>query len=346
MKILVIQKKKIGDVLISTVLIEALREKYPNGIIHYLIYENTLDVVQNHPNIDKLVVINEKQKKNIFSIFTFVKELRQANYDIVIDIYSKPNSILLGSATSAKMRIAFEKWYSKLLFTHPIKRNTKLDVLEERFLLLEPLNIKYNAIPPKIHLSREEVKDAQFVLKKLTPNDKTSLIMISAIGSMETKSYPLKYMAEVLDTIAENREVLMLFNYIPSQKEEAIALYKLCKLETQEKINLDFYEPNLRKFLAITDHCKALIGNEGGAVNMAKALNIPVFAIFSPYIGKHGWNLFENNKTNVFVHLYDYIPKEKNVGKKENEAISELYQQFTPSLFIEKLINFLNENNI
>jgi heptosyltransferase-2 len=346
MKILVIQKKKIGDVLISTVLIEALREKYPNAIIHYLIYENTIDVVLNHPNINKLVVINKKQKKNIFSIFTFIKKLRLTNYDIIIDIYAKPNSILLGWFTGAKMRIAFEKWYSKLLFTHPIKRNTELDVLEERFLLLEPLNIKYNAIPPTIHLSIKDVHDAQLLLKKLTSNDSTSVVMISAIGSMETKSYPLKYMAEVIDTIAENRDVLMLFNYIPSQKEEAIALYNLCKPETQEKINLDFYEPNLRKFLAITSQCKALIGNEGGAVNMAKALNISIFAIFSPYIGKKGWNLFENNKTNVFVHLYDYIPKEKNTGKKEKEAISELYKQFFPSLFKEKLISFLNENNI
>ena len=43
--------------------------------------------------------------------------------------------------------------------------------------------------------------------------------MISAIGSSEAKTYPLQYMAQVIDEIANNKSVQLLFNYIPNQKK-------------------------------------------------------------------------------------------------------------------------------
>jgi hypothetical protein len=51
---------------------------------------------------------------------------------------------------------------------------------------------------------------------------------------------------------------------MPFQKELAHSLLKLCNQETQNKIFFNIYESDLREFLALTSHCKALIGNEGG----------------------------------------------------------------------------------
>ncbi len=53
MKILVIQQKMIGDVLTSSILFEALRLKYPNAQLDYLINEHTFPVVQNMTNSGK-----------------------------------------------------------------------------------------------------------------------------------------------------------------------------------------------------------------------------------------------------------------------------------------------------
>ena len=52
MKVLVIQKKRIGDVLTSTIIFEALKEKFPNSELHYLIYANAIDVVKNNQAVN------------------------------------------------------------------------------------------------------------------------------------------------------------------------------------------------------------------------------------------------------------------------------------------------------
>ena len=69
---------------------------------------------------------------------------------------------------------------------------------------------------------------------------------------------------------------------------------------------------------------------------MAKALNVPTFTIFSPWIKKEAWGLFEDKKQNVSVHLKDFKP-ELYFGKTARtlkKNWKHLYEQFSPNFFI------------
>ena len=134
--------------------------------------------------------------------------------------------------------------------------------------------------------------------------------MISVLGSGDSaRLIPWQQMAKIIDAVVDHTNGQILFNYIPKQIHEAKAVYNFCKAETKSKIFFDVFGKSLREFLCITHHCTALIGNEGGAVNMAKALNIPTFTIFSPWIKKEAWSMFEDGKSHVSVHLSDYQPQ-------------------------------------
>jgi heptosyltransferase-2 len=338
MKILVIQKKRIGDVLTSTLLLEALREKFPKAELHYLIYPESVAVVKNNPFVDKMVVLDKVIKKNTFKFLSFLWKLRREKYQIVVDAYGKPNSILMGWFTGAKMTIAFDKKYSRLLYSHPVIRDESFlqhasYAIVHRMQLLKPLGIDFKIIEPKIVLENSEIEEAKTYLSAHTINLSNPIVIISAIGSNPLKTYPLEYMAKVIDTIAQNSDVQILLNYIPFQKNLALELFNKCKIESQSKIFFEVYENDLRKFLGILSQCKALIGNEGGSVHMAKALKVPTFTIFAPGVQKNRWNVFENETTNISVHINDYLP---------NATLNqfELAQKFEPILFEASLAKF------
>lgn len=346
-KILVIQKKKIGDVLVSTVIFEAIKEKYPKWELHYLIYPNAIDVVTNNPYIDKIIILENKVRKSKIEFIKFIFKIKKEKYDIVIDAYGKPNSVLIGWFSGAKKSITFYKNYAKWLYSDTIYRteksfSTATRAIEHRMQLLEPLDIKFKPIAPKIFLTDTEINKAKNDLTLANIDINKPIIMISAVGSNTVKTYPTDYFAEVLNEICEKRDVQLLFNYLPFQKEIALEIYNSCNQETKSKIFIDFYKENLREFLAVTKLCKALIGNEGGATNMAKALSVPTFTIFSPSVPKEDWNMFENETTNISVHINDYN-EVKKITFTEQET-ENAYKQFTPSLFIEKLKYFLNFN--
>ncbi|NRA92059.1 MAG: hypothetical protein HRU26_05135 [Psychroserpens sp.] len=142
----------------------------------------------------------------------------------------------------------------------------------------------------------------------------------------------------------EQTQGQILFNYIPKQIHEAQTVYNFCKEATRKQIFFEVFGKGLREFLAITHHCTALIGNEGGAVNMAKALNVPTFTIFSPWIIKEAWNMFEDGTTNVSVHLKDFNPDivDNSSNKELKQHFKTYYEMITPDLFLETLNGFLN----
>ncbi|MBT8395048.1 MAG: lipopolysaccharide heptosyltransferase family protein, partial [Bacteroidia bacterium] len=160
-------------------------------------------------------------------------------------------------------------------------------------------------------------------------------------------TYPFHYMAKVLDTIVEKTGGQLLFNYIPNQSKEAESILNLCSKETQKNVFFDIIGKDLREFIAICSHCNALIGNEGGAVNMAKALNVPTFAIYSPWIDKATWSIFEDGSNNKSVHLKDFIPElyKKHTEKDMKSKALMLYEEFGPELFTDQLNLFLKQLN-
>ncbi|MFB9057915.1 glycosyltransferase family 9 protein [Mariniflexile ostreae] len=350
MKILVIQQKMIGDVLTSSILFKFLRAKYPNALLDYLINEHTLPVVQNNPNIDNFILFTKEEESSKPALLKFSRKIRQTKYNVVIDVYSKLSSNVITLFSGAKTKISYYKPYTVLIYTHNIRRINKADNMSSlaiinRLQLLKPLDIEVNTAVPKIYLTPEEIsKSKHFLINKQIDFTKP-IFMISVLGSGANKTYPFPYMAKVIDRIAKQTQGQILFNYIPNQEEQAKAIYILCEPKTQTQILFNVFGKNLREFLAITKHCDALIGNEGGAINMAKALNIKTFSIFSPWIDKDTWGLFEDNRTHVSVHLKDYSPEIYNnkTEKDMKKDALEIYRDFYPDLFDEKLKVFLQQ---
>ena len=345
MKVVVIQQKMIGDVLASTVICEALKTNHPDWEVHYMIHSGTSAVVENNPFIDKIVFFNTPKKNAFWELIRFGKSLKKEHYDAVIDAYGKWESILPAYFSGAKIRIGFKKWYTSLLFTNTLqpKADVEGSAIVHRLQLAEALlKKKTDIIYPKIYLSDEEISAAK---KSVSERLDTSLpiIMISVLGSGTNKSLPPGHMAETLDHIAHEGKLQLLFNFMPNQEEEARAIYNLCQPETQQKIVFDFYTKGLRTFLAVLSQCDAMIGNEGGAVNMSKALHIPTFTIFSPWINKSSWNMLTDDKDHVAVHLKDYFPEiyGSEHPKKFKKQAMDLYKKLTPDLYRASLSEFV-----
>lgn len=347
-RILIIQQKKIGDVLTTSILFEHLHAAFPDAILDYLINSDTLAVVENNPNINSFILFSKETAQSKRKLLKLALDIRNSHYDIIIDVYSKLSSNLITLLSAAKTKISYYKFYSAFVYDHNVKRKRKTDkysglAIVNRLQLLEPLGIKATELRPKIYLTQKEISDGKKLLKAHGINFEKPLIMISVLGSRMDKSYPLSFMAQVIDMIVDQTQGQILFNYIPKQQQQSKTIMNLCKPATQQHIFFNILGKSLREFLIITKHCNALIGNEGGAINMAKALDIKTFSIFSPWINKATWALFEDDNTHVSVHLSDFRPdlyQTKAPKEIKKDAIS-IYQLFSPTLFRRELTEFL-----
>jgi len=338
----------IGDVLTSSILLEALRAQYPDAQLDYLINKSTFPVVANHPAVDNFMLFTPEMDKTLSSFITFIKHIRQQSYDAVIDVHGNLRSQLITRRSGAPLRIGYKKKQSFLFYTRSIQRHKKPMhqyslAIENRMKLLEPLGVDFQPINPSIYLQKEEIETAASFLREHKLDLSHPLYMIGVLGSSAAKTYPTSYMASLLNTIVETKpNAQLLFNYIPSQLAEASAIYNACTSATKKQIFFDVYGKSLRDFIAITHHCDALIGNEGGAVNMAKALGKPTFIIFSPHLNKANWFGDTETTKHQAVHLSDFVDHNAaNVeqAKKEPEFY---YLKFKPTFIQPKLTAFLS----
>ena len=332
----------IGDVLTTSALFEVIKAEYTEAELHFLVQNHTTAVLEGNPHIDRVIISNKTE--DLHSV------LKAENYDIVIDVYSKIRSAWMAKRLGVKKRFGYSKWFGPVLYSQHFPLAIKSEhgialALENRLSLLKPFvnTIDYK-IQPKIYLNQEELDKVKSRLETFDFEVTKPLYMLNVLGSSQDKTYPPQDMAQLIDSIVKHEpDAQLLFNYIPSQLDEAKEIFDACKRITQNRIRLDFYGESLREFIVLTSFCTALIGNEGGAIHMAKAVNIPTFAIFSPWIRTDDWNVNMYDSKNIAIHLKDYKPELYQVYNqkefKKNQA--SLYKQFLPSLIEKDLIEFL-----
>lgn len=342
----------IGDVLISSIICNNLRIAYPDAQIDYLVYQSTTPVLEGNTNIDNIILFQEKHRNSKNDFLKLALQIRAHKYDIVIDAYSKIESWLIVLLSGAKRKISYKKKGRTFLYTNNVSpellRKTNFGLaIDSRLSLLEPLNLKIKIDPlPKLFVTEKENQEAITLFEKHQLKKERKTVMISLLGSEIAKTYPLEYMAKVVDIIVDSYDVNILFNYLPKQTSDAKFVFDSCKPSTQENIYFDLLGNDLRSFIAIMNQSDLIVGNDGGAINMAKALKKPSFVIFSPWIQKESWSIFEDGYINQAVHLKDFSPEliETSTRKKLKKNYIKFYNLLKPELIQEKLVHFLTSH--
>jgi len=348
-KILIIQNKRIGDVLLSSIIANNIKSVFPESEVHFFAYDYASAVLENNPNIDKIIIVNDRELKKPLNLFKQILAIKKTDYDIIFDAYSKFQSRLICLFSGSEYRIGFKRKHKTLklpFYTHPV------NFLDESSKPCgKAIEDRINIIDSVFPVSKPDYVPKLFLTEKEQQYDKINMlqspvIMLGVLGSTLQKSMPYDYVAEVVNHITKTYKANILFNYAPHQKEDALKIYEQC--DDKSQIHLDIYEDSVRGFITLMNKCDFLVANEGGSVHMAKALNKPTFTIYSPYILKDHWASFEDGTTHESIHLLEEKPNLFSTDREERKAIekdpTQLYRELTPDMIINKLDVFLKHH--
>lgn len=349
-KVLIIQNKRIGDVLLASVIANNIKIIFPDSEVTFFVYDYTAAVLENNPNVDRIMSVNEKELKQTRNLLKTILLIQKEKFDIIFDPYGKLQSRLMCLFSGAPVRVGLKRKKSKNLlpyYTHPVpiveKRTTIYGkAIEDRVKMVSSVfKLKEPDYVPHLYLTNaDKVYDRLEDLQK-------PIVVLGILGSTPQKSMPYEYMVELIDYLTSNYRASVLFNYAPYQKDEAHKIYEMCK--NKEQIFPDIYEDGIRGFMKMMNKSDVLIANEGGSVHIAKALEKPTFTIYSPYISKEHWNSFEDGIMHDSIHLLEEQPNLfESFSVEERRKIEKnpqrLYQKLTPDMILRKMIPFLDRH--
>ena len=338
--------------LASSVIAENLKKIDPEIRIDFFCYKPATAVLENNPFVDRVIPFNDKELKKIAVLNQYANQIRDEQYDYVLDPYAKLQSRFISLKSKATRRVSYNKPLFKYIYTDVVEKlkipseETSCTAIDNRVSLVVPLSEKSFplSIHPKIYLTEEEIREGREVMENANLDFSRKTLMIGILGSNEDKSWPIDYMTQLIAHIQEFYNFNILFNYIPSQQSTVDKIK--AGLKSTDKIYLDIMGKSVREFIKILAHCDAFVGNEGGAVNMSKALNIPTFSIYSPHKFPKDWGCFEDGHKHVSVHFQDLNRHCANTKSEKRllKNASKYYKELKLSYVREECDKFLQDN--
>jgi ADP-heptose:LPS heptosyltransferase len=285
-KILVIRISSLGDVLLTTPLLRALKKKFPDKSFSFLVEDNFADALCYNPNLDRVFHYSKKDRgKGI------VADLKTQNFDFVIDLQNNLRS----------KQIVKELKLPSVKFVKPTI---------EKFLLVQfKINfLKQNKSIPEYYaksISEDFVLDEfglDFYLddgRKAGNNGISKRIGFCPGSQHFTKQYPAEYFIELGKTLTDKGFEIVLLGG-KSDRE-------ICSRVSSEIPNAtdSSNDNDLFALAREMEKCEAVICNDSGLMHLATAVGTPTVAIFGSTVKEFGFApyksksiVIENNSLN------------------------------------------------
>jgi heptosyltransferase I len=276
-KILIVKPSSLGDVIHSLPFLNAVRICFPKSEIHWVIAKGLEGILENHPMINKLWVIDKDSWKNIQKvkgtiqeIKVLFKKLKHEKYDLVVDLQGLLRSGVITGATGAPVRIGFREARegSSVFYTHKVTGGKYIHAVDRYLKIAEFLGCKIADIsfpfPP--------FDSSLFFIPDLS--SLKDYIVIVPGARWKTKIWP----AEKFGRLAS---LLPLKSIIVGSKTDKAIADEIVSLSGGRAVSLAG-KTNLRELIAIISKANFIVSNDSGPMHIAAALNVPVFAVFGP----------------------------------------------------------------
>lgn len=287
-RILIVRNDNIGDVVLTTPAIEALRKHYPDAYIAILVAEYARGAIDGNPHLDKIYSYQKAKHSDGSKLLAWwrqykvIKKIRKGKFDLAIGIRSvfSPSQGWLVFASGAPMRLGhYPKKRKYLSFCYNIYADENPDKTHEIIRSLNILRkIKVDIEKKDIFffVPEEEKKKVREFLERNKLKKEKKLVCLHISGRVGEGRWwdPVNYIS-LSDSLVEREDVDLVLNWPP--KEASIGDEILSKIKNRPII---FESRGIKSFAAFLQKCDLLITLQGGAMHIAAALKTPTIAIF------------------------------------------------------------------
>jgi heptosyltransferase-2 len=289
-KILVVQTAFIGDVVLTTALVESLHQQYPQAAIDLVVRKGNESLFNEHPFINELIVWDKKQQKYL-NWLSILKKIRAKKYDVFINLQRFAATGLWTILSSANITIGFDKNPFSFLFTHKVKHDVAAGDVHEinrNHALTSSLGILPLAMPKlyPTHSDYEKVKLYQA----------EKYITIAPASVWFTKQFPLTAWVSFISELKFEGPIYIIGGPTDKALGDKIIneVVRLHSTASKKVINL-IGELSFLASAALQQKAVLNYVNDSAPMHFCSAVNAPVVAIYCSTIPAFGFGPLSTN---------------------------------------------------
>jgi ADP-heptose:LPS heptosyltransferase len=288
-KILVVELWHIGDVVLATVALAALRRAYPEARITLLAKPHAAELLAKSDLVDEIVVYDfpwtassgkyDPRRYDSSEIAGLIRRLRAEKFDLSVDCRMDIRSNFLTYAIGARRRLGYDLGGGSRLLTDSVPASPDAShKVVDWLTLLRPVmphsvlaELDNRNFVPTLVVSPNETAMAEAFLLAHGVGSGDSVVGVHPGASVGRRRWPLESFAEVADRLAERHGTKTVVFVDPEGTGANISLNS----------GVVIARGSLREFMALVSLCDVFISNDSGPMHIADALGVRVVGVFT-----------------------------------------------------------------
>lgn len=280
-RVLVVKLRSIGDTVLSTPSLIALRRFLPDAQIDILLEDWVAPLLEGHDAVDNVIRVG----KTSFGRWKTAWKLRRQRYDITFNLHGGTTATFLTRASGALHRVGYENYQYSFLYNRLLTsasdfwQREKTHSAEQQLALLGFVGVPVDDRPKSrlvvIDTASKTLEEKFHAKTQRTQSfESGGYALIHPGTAFFTKQWPVENFARTVEFLAERG----LHTVAISSKSEAKTLHELT---AASKVSITTFDDlSLPEITALASKAKLFVGNDSGIAHIAAAVNTPSVVIF------------------------------------------------------------------
>jgi len=277
-RVLVIRLRSIGDTVLTTPSLFALRRFLPHAQTDILLEDWVAPVLDGSDLVDRVVTL---PRDSTSARARVARELRNARYDVVYNLHGGTTATFLTRATGAKHRIGFENYQYARLHNHvapsplTIWQRPTLHSVEQQLALIGWTGVPVTDRPAtRLAVTDSAATSLAAKLRAASIGDAEPIVMIHPTAAFETKQWATENFARASEALRD-RGLAPVIVVAPNEKETAHSL-----TEQSSAGCVTLADLSLPEVTALAARARLFVGNDSGIAHIAAAVGTPSVVVF------------------------------------------------------------------
>jgi lipopolysaccharide heptosyltransferase II len=281
--ILVIKLGAVGDVVLSSAALKALRERFPQARIACLTGRATAPLLYGCPYIDDVILYDHHEKdRGARGFLRVLHELRKFRFDKIIDLQNNTRSHLLTWLCMPRASYGYRNSKLGFLLTDGIADDKALLApVPHQFRILHKLGIDYtDGLRLLMWPRREDHAYARDLLNGQWIDEKAHAIVginIAASDRWPSKNWSVAAIAELCDRLAGDG-VRVAITGMAKDRD----MIREVMTQARSKPAMLAGKTSILQLAALISYCRVFVTPDSAPLHIAAAMNVPVVALFGP----------------------------------------------------------------
>ncbi|MEO6907369.1 MAG: glycosyltransferase family 9 protein [Abditibacteriaceae bacterium] len=283
----------------SSPVLEALRDRYPDAHISWVVQEKSVSVVQGLPGLDEVILWKKWRGSYWLSLLSYIWRVRRRHFDVALDLQGLDKAALAMIASGAKRRISGSTARPLAHYFCNERVDERESIHARQFYLrrVSTLDIADDSDKryfPRVPMEKSHIESVQCFMAAAGWQKCHPLFCINLGASFHEKTWPAANYAQIAWRILqEDKDARVLALGASSDEQAWIDFYHelqrlisgqppSVKQDAMARIISGVGKLSLMELAAAATLCTAFLTTDTGPMHIAASVGAPILAMFGP----------------------------------------------------------------